>query len=80
MIMFNQDAPKQSANLSINRDLLRRVKKMKINLSQTLEKRLLEILQAESRSTWRKGNRKAIKAYNERIEESGVFSNGLRRF
>ena len=41
-ITFDQMAPKKSANLSINADLLQQAKQLNINLSQTLEQRLAD--------------------------------------
>jgi len=71
---------KQSTNLSINSDLLRRARAHKINLSKTLEERLTEILRQEERDAWRVENAGAISDYNARIEKNGVFSDGLRSF
>ncbi|MHB8058139.1 MAG: type II toxin-antitoxin system CcdA family antitoxin [Desulfuromonadaceae bacterium] len=71
---------KRSTNLSINSDLLRRARAHKINLSKTLEERLTEILKHEEREAWRVENADAISDYNARIEQNGVFSDGLRSF
>ena len=71
---------KKSTNLSINSDLLRRARAHKINLSRTLEERLTEILRQEERQAWRLENADAINDYNARIENNGVFSDGLRSF
>jgi antitoxin CcdA len=79
-VFYNINAPKKSTNLSINSDLLRKAKEHHINLSKALEQRLVEMLLEEKRREWREENRDAIEAYNRRIEKSGVFSDGLRRF
>ncbi|MBI3013571.1 MAG: type II toxin-antitoxin system CcdA family antitoxin [Candidatus Tectomicrobia bacterium] len=78
--LFNPNAPKKSTNLSVNSDLLRQARENRINLSQTLEQRLAELLLEEKRRRWREENREAIEAYNQRIGTRGVFSDGLRRF
>ena len=78
--LYNVQAPKKSANLSINRDLLRQAREHGINLSKALEHRLIDMLLDEKRREWREENRDAIEAYNHRIEAAGVFSDGLRRF
>ncbi len=78
--LYNKDAPKKSANLSVNSDLLRKAKDHRINLSKALEERLIEMLLEEKRREWREENRDAIEAYNRRVESGGVFSDGLRRF
>lgn len=77
---YDAQAPKKSTNLSINSDLLQQAKNHRINLSKALEQRLVEILLEEKRQEWREQNREAIEEYNRRIEASGVFSDGLRRF
>jgi len=79
-ILSNLDAPKKSTNLSINSELLRLAKEHRINLSQTLEQCLAEILREEQSRKWLEENRDAIDAYNSRIETIGAFSDGLRRF
>lgn len=71
---------KKSANLSIDSELLRAAKKLDINLSQTLEERLTELVNVAQRRQWLEENRPAIDAYNRSIEQRGVFSRGLRRF
>jgi antitoxin CcdA len=73
-------ALKRATNLSINADLLERARSLGINLSQTLEERLAELVkQAEARE-WLARNQRAINAYNERVEREGVWSDGLRGF
>lgn len=79
-ILFNPAAPKKSANLSINSDLLQQAKQLNINLSQTLEQHLIEIVRQAQREQWIAENKTALEQYNARIEKQGVFSDGLRRF
>ena len=79
-IIFNQTAPKKSANLSINADLLQQAKQLNINLSQTLEQHLAEIIRQAQRRLWLAENKNALDEYNRRIEAHGTFSDGLRRF
>lgn len=77
---FNPNAQKKPTNLRINSDLLQQAKEHHINLSQTLELRLTEILQDQKRREWHVENQEAIEEYNRRIEAHGVFSDGLRQF
>ena len=77
---FDPNAQKKSTNLSINSDLLRQAKERRINISQTLELRLAEMIREEKIRCWKKENREAIEDYNRRIEARGTFSDGLRRF
>jgi len=79
-INFNPAAPKKSANLSINADLLQQAKQLNINLSQTFEQHLAEIIRQAQRSHWLAENKSAIDEYNRRIEKRGTFSDGQRRF
>jgi antitoxin CcdA len=78
--LFNSTAPKKSANLSINSELLQQAKDHHINLSQALEKQLVELLREKKQLQWLQENRKAIEHYNRRIAAQGVFSDGLRSF
>ncbi len=72
--IYDPKAPKKSTNLSINSDLLTQAKQNNINLSKTLEQRLVEMLLEKKRCMWREKNKEAIDAYNSRVETSGVFS------
>ena len=78
--LHDLNAPKKSANLSINSVLLRQIKNCRINLSKVLEQRLAEMLVGEKRCKWQEANHDAIETYNRRIEACGVFSDGLRAF
>jgi len=78
-IMFNSAAPKKSPKLSINADLLQQAKQLNINLSQTLELHLAEIVRQAQSSLWLEENKSALDEYNRRIELHGTFSDGLRR-
>jgi antitoxin CcdA len=78
--IFDPNAPKKSTNLSINSDLLRQAKELRINISQALELRLAELLREEKSRSWKEENQVAIEDYNRRIEAHGTFSDGLRRF
>ncbi|MFZ5775346.1 MAG: type II toxin-antitoxin system CcdA family antitoxin [Thermodesulfobacteriota bacterium] len=78
--LFDSSAPKKSTNLSINSDLLRLARESRINLSQALEQHLVELLRESQRRKWLAENHEAIDAYNSRIEQQGLFSDGVRRF
>lgn len=79
-LTINSDAPKKSANLSVNSELLQQAKALKINLSQTLEERLVVIIRETRRQQWLTENRSALDEYNQRVEQNGVFSDNLRSF
>ena len=78
--VYNPQAPKRAANLSVNGDLLSKAKDLDINLSATLEQALIEALKKKQREQWLAENRKAIDAYNAHVEAHGVFSDDLRSF
>ena len=73
-------APKKAVNVSINSDLLRQARELKINLSKTLEIQLEQVLREERARRWQEENREAIEAHNRFVEEHGVFSDRLRHF
>ena len=79
-VNYKPSAPKRSANLSINSDLLQLAKQFNINLSQTLEQHLTDIIRQAQRDQWLVENKAALDEYNRRIELHGTFSDGLRRF
>jgi antitoxin CcdA len=73
-------AGKRPANLTINAQLLDKARDLKINLSRTLEERLAQLVREAEAEEWLAANRKAIRAYNERIARDGVWSDKLRGF
>lgn len=79
-LSFDPSAPKKSANLSINADLLAQAKLLNINLSQTLEQHLAEVVRQAQSERWLAENSAALETYNQRIEARGTFSHGLRKF
>jgi antitoxin CcdA len=78
--VFDTTAPKRPTNLTVNSDLLEVAKRLKINISATLEEALVRKVQQEKTDAWLAENKAAIEQYNEFIEENGVFSDGLRKF
>ena len=80
--MYKTDtvAEKKPLHLRVNRALARRACSLKINVSQTLEQGPEELLQQEMARQWREENQAAVAAYNQRVAEHGVFSDGLRQF
>ena len=73
-------AGKRPANLTISAWLLDKARHLKINLSQTLEERLAQLVREAEAEEWLAANRKAIDAYNARVERDGVWSDKLRGF
>ncbi|MFM8341165.1 MAG: type II toxin-antitoxin system CcdA family antitoxin [Methylomonas sp.] len=77
---YDQQAPKRPANLSVNSDLLNQAKQQGINLSAAFEQMLIEQLKVKQRQAWISENQSAIAAYNQNVEQNGVFSDHLRSF
>ena len=78
--IYDTNAPKKPANLSINSDLLNEAKSLKINLSATLEAALLNEVKAASREKWLAENKEAIDACNKLAESHGLFADKHRVF
>ena len=78
--LYDQEAPKKATNLSLNSDLLKRSRAMKINLSATLEQALKDKLASSEAKKWAEGNKNAIRAYNDFVDEHGCFSDEYREF
>lgn len=77
---FDTHAPKKPTNVSVNGELLAIAKELKINLSATLETALTQLVNARQRELWKRENQTAIEAYNQLVEEQGIFSDDLRSF
>lgn len=77
---YDRAAARKATNLSINQDLLRVARRLRLNLSRELEKRLEEVVAQQRRAAWIEENQEAIAAYNHHIERDGVFGDGLRTF
>ncbi len=78
--IYDLSAPKKSANLSVNSDLLAHAKRLGINLSAILEQSLAQKVKELKAQAWLEENSNAIAKYNQEVEEQGVFSDGMRSF
>ena len=76
--LYDVDAQKKAANLSVNSDLLKKARSLRINLSATLEQALALQVKSTAREAWLKENKKAIEALNELAEKNGLFSDAYR--
>ena len=77
-IMYDVNAPKKPTNLTINSDLVKKAKDENINISLVVESALAEELRMHLEEQWKKENNDAINMYNKKIEEFGLFSDGIR--
>ncbi len=78
--IYDENASKKATNLSINSDLLSRARRLKINLSATLEHALEDELRRAERDNWLKNNKEAINELNELANNNGLFSDAYRDF
>ena len=78
--LYNSKAKKKATNLSINSDLLKKAKELKINISNTLEKTLVEIIKKQEIINWQKENKTSIDSYNNRVLDGGSFGDEMRNF
>jgi len=74
MPVYDKSAPKRAVNVSVNADLAAKAKALGLNLSETLETRLAELVAAAERQQWLAENAAAIEAYNKRVEEETIIS------
>ena len=78
--LYDVQAPKKATNLSVNSDLLNRVRSLNINLSSTFEAALKQVLAEQHQKQWKIENHAAVQAYNEFVEVNGLFSDEYRNF
>ena len=76
--LYDVDAPKKATNLSINSDLLKKARGLKINLSATLEQALALQVKSTAHEAWLKDNKAAIDALNDLSAKNGLFSDSYR--
>jgi antitoxin CcdA len=75
MGLLDRRSPKKRAvNLFVDSELLDEARRMRINVSETLEQRLRTIVRVEMEKRWLEENRSAIEAYNRRVAEHGLLS------
>ena len=79
-MLYNPHAKKKATNLSINSDLLKKAKELQINISNSLEKTLIELIKEQEAKNWAKENNSSINSYNERVSKQGIFSDEIRSF
>ena len=77
---FDTNTPKKPTNLTINSDLLRIAKTLKINISATLEEALIQKVRVQKQNVWLEENKQAIESYNDFVDKNGTFSDHVRKF
>ena len=71
---------RRGTNLTIDPTLVSEGKAAGLNLSKIAEDAIRLALRSKQQEQWLSDNAQAIAAYNRRIEEQGVFSDGPRQF
>jgi antitoxin CcdA len=78
-MLSNRSGKKRAVNLFVDAEILDEARRMRINLSETLERRLSTIVRAEREKRWLAENRSAIEAYNRRVADHGLLSDEAGR-
>jgi len=73
-MMSERPVKKRAVNLFVDAELLDEARRMRVNVSETLERRLRTIVRAEQEKRWLAENRAAIEAYNRRVATHGLLS------
>jgi antitoxin CcdA len=77
-MMSERPVKKRAVNLFVDAELLDDARRLRINISETLEHRLRSIVRAEQEKRWLEENRDAIASINSFIERHGLLANKLR--
>ena len=73
-MLSERPTKKRAVNLFVEADLLDEARRMRINISEMLERRLRMIVRAEREKRWLEANRAAIEAYNLRVSQHGLLA------
>jgi antitoxin CcdA len=77
-MMSERPVKKRAVNLFVDAELLDEARRMRINVSETLERRLRTIVRAEQEKRWLAENREAIASINSFIDRHGLLASRLR--
>jgi antitoxin CcdA len=73
-MMSERQVKKRAVNLFVDVELLDEARRLRINVSETLERRLRTIVRAEQEKRWLEANQAAIAAYNLRVSRHGLLA------
>ena len=73
-MLSDRPTKKRAVNLFVDVELLDEARRMRINISETLEARLRTIVRAEQERRWLDQNKTAIEAYNLRVARDGLLA------
>lgn len=77
-MMRERQVRKRAVNLFVDTDLLDEARRLRINLSDTLERRLRSLVKAEQEKRWLEENGAAIASINDFIDQHGLLATKLR--
>jgi antitoxin CcdA len=77
-MLVQRTAKKRAVNLFVDADLLDEAKRMRINLSEILERQLSGIVRTEQQKRWLAENQEAIESINRFVERRGLLASRLR--
>jgi antitoxin CcdA len=77
-MMSERQAKKRAVNLFVDAELLDEARRLRINVSQTLERRLRTMVKAEREKRWLEDNREAVASINSFIDRHGLLASRLR--
>jgi antitoxin CcdA len=73
-MLSNRPSRKRAVNLFVDTELLDEARRLRINMSETLEFRLRTIVRTEQERRWLDANKAAIEAYNLRVARDGLLA------
>jgi antitoxin CcdA len=71
-MMTNQAVLKKATNITLSVDVLNEAKALGINISQTCDQYLRELVKNERERRWQQDNAEFIAAYNQTVEQEGL--------
>jgi len=77
-MMSERQVRKRAVNLFVDADLLDEARRLRVNMSETLERRLRMIVKAEREKRWLEENQAAIASINSFIDRHGLLASRLR--
>ena len=78
-MLSDRPTRKRAVNLYVDTELLYEARRLRINISETLESRLRTIVRSELERRWLEANKLAIEAYNQRVARDGLLADEAGR-
>ena len=78
-MLSDRPTRKRAVNLFVDTELLDEARRLRINISETLESRLRTIVRSELERRWLEANKVAIEAYNLRVARDGLLADEAGR-